>query len=75
MAKKKWTQYRWGQLYDLEQLLSDCQSIDSANNITARLKRLMKVSSALSRTDHKRRQSSFIQFLSELAAESDRGQA
>jgi hypothetical protein len=70
---KKWTDARWRQLGKLEDLLSDCESINNANNITLRLKRLILGARSLRKASPSARRSSFVTFLKELAIGDERG--
>lgn len=68
----KWTKRRWKQLRDLDRLLTDCERIDSANNVTERLKRIVRAAAALRKCNLKARQSSFMLFLEDIARADDK---
>lgn len=61
--KWRWTKTRVRELTTLEKLIRECQSINSANNITARLTKIIRLAEKLNRTSLGSGQFSFMYFL------------
>ena len=62
-----WTELRIQQLDMLEELLRECESIDSGNRIIGRLQRIEELAKKLSHGNLRKAEPSFVRFLDSLA--------
>jgi hypothetical protein len=63
MSKQPWPEDRQVELERLIRLVNECQSINSANQITQRLERIEMLSGQVCEADYHKPRASFIQFL------------
>jgi hypothetical protein len=63
MRKQPWPENRRVELERLIRLVNECQSINSANQITKRLERIEMLSGQVGEADYRKPRASFIQFL------------
>lgn len=67
MKKKTWPLKRIKQLEAVEDLIRECRSLNSGNNVIGRMQRCIGIAEMLDRTNLNRREPRFIQFLRDLA--------
>lgn len=58
-----WNESRRAELRELSELLDDCESIDNADRVLARLQRIVRRAKALRKSDLDAPRHSFMQFL------------
>lgn len=63
MSAKPWPEDRRKELERLIRLVNECQSINSSNNVTARLERIIMLSQQVAETDYHVPRCSLMQFL------------
>jgi hypothetical protein len=63
----EWDNYRCDQLSQLEDLIRECQSINTGSGVLARLDRIIEIAKQLDDWDDERKKASFMSFVKDYA--------